>query len=755
MQDTSKTPPLLENLGAKGAKTYKRDLDIIGDVHGCFQELRLLLNKLGYRTDDDGLPAHPDGRTLVFVGDLTDRGPHSLSVLDLVEKLVSSDRAILISGNHDNKLSRWLNGNRVRIGHGLQSTIKEFLALSPEKYEESKVRFQKLIDNAPFWLLADPESETRGSRLTEETLVVAHAAWRPKVLRGSTAQAKGFCLYGPTTGQLVNGLPQRLNWKKHYSSKAPFCVVGHTPYYGPVVETHNTICLDTGCVFGGALTAFRWPSREVVQIPATEKWSPLTTGEDELPTEPMLVDHEVAKLESPDVRQVAQGESFDLRLDNLLQRFWDQTETILSLVDVDPQLSKREVEAGPLKGVRIANASAGLFTPSAEHQLFAKGLVYKGSEPVSIPYIKIYNYGERTDTRELANLLAEDGEVTLHFTEKLDGTMVQTFSTLNLDLGEPQVVVTTRGMLTSGPTKAADFDYIREATQVLQAQSPKALDPDRTAGLTLLWEFIHPGARIVTDYEDRKDLTLTGAVAYDAEKGGSPYYLAREDLVQLAERLECPVVSVWELEGTTMKERLDSLATTLGKTDREGAVLTFEGRGANGRVQVLHRVKAKGQEYLRLMRLIFFCSYTSTVEFLKAQPSLDTWDKFREYLKAQGKSRFPEEILGSYRLYFEAYQKYQQNLQEILAGAAEIGARWERQSPSPGFGTPEYRAWKKAFSAWVVPKVPAGAKGYVFSSQAGKLDAARLEWFFNGSRKEATEAAVQIRQALENTSENS
>ena len=76
-----------------------------------------------------------------------------------------------------------------------------------------------------------------------------------------------FALFGETTGETDEfGLPVRYNWAGGFRGKA-MVVYGHTPV--PEAEwLNNTICLDTGCVFGGKLTALRYPEKELVSIPA-------------------------------------------------------------------------------------------------------------------------------------------------------------------------------------------------------------------------------------------------------------------------------------------------------------------------------------------------------------------------------------------------------------------------------------------------------------------------------------------------------
>lgn len=96
-------------------------LDIIGDVHGCYDELVKLLKKLRYEQKNK-MWMHPAGRKLVFLGDITDRGPASLKVIELVHSLYKDGLAYYTPGNHCNKLYRYFLGNKVQVTHGLETT---------------------------------------------------------------------------------------------------------------------------------------------------------------------------------------------------------------------------------------------------------------------------------------------------------------------------------------------------------------------------------------------------------------------------------------------------------------------------------------------------------------------------------------------------------------------------------------------------------------------------------------------------------
>jgi protein phosphatase len=228
--------------------------DIIGDVHGCAAELESLLAALGY---DDG--RHPEGRTAVFVGDLVDRGPDSPGVLRRVMGMVESGTALCVPGNHENKLGRHLKGRKVQISHGLAETIEQ-LAREDERDPDFRPRVAAFVEGLVSHYVLD------GGRL-----VVCHAGLPEKYHGRASGRVRSHALYGDTTGETDEfGLPVRYPWAEDYRGKAAV-VYGHTPV--PAASwINNTICLDTGAVFGGRLTALRWPEREIVDVPARKVW---------------------------------------------------------------------------------------------------------------------------------------------------------------------------------------------------------------------------------------------------------------------------------------------------------------------------------------------------------------------------------------------------------------------------------------------------------------------------------------------------
>ncbi|MEO6457376.1 MAG: metallophosphoesterase [Chloroflexia bacterium] len=229
----------------------KGSFDIIGDVHGCHEELQDLLGNLGYMDEGDGVA----DRKLIFLGDLNDRGPASALTFKLVMSLVESGRAYYTPGNHCNKLLRYLQGKRVQLAHGLAGTVEE--VQHQERTEPGFIaRLRDFIDSAPPYLWLD-----------KGELVVAHAGIKKHMIGRYDEQVRAMCLYGDTTGEInPDGTPVRLDWAQHYNGSASI-VYGHTPMPGPH-WVNNTINIDQGCVFGGWLTALRWPEREIRQVQA-------------------------------------------------------------------------------------------------------------------------------------------------------------------------------------------------------------------------------------------------------------------------------------------------------------------------------------------------------------------------------------------------------------------------------------------------------------------------------------------------------
>jgi protein phosphatase len=294
--------------------------DIIGDVHGCFAELRELLAVLGYEIHEEEDPGserhfrvkHPAGRRAVFLGDLVDRGPDTPGVLRLVMSMVEGRAALCVAGNHDVKLVRKLGGKDVRITHGLAESLAQ-LARQPAEFVE---RARTFLDGLVGHYVLDCGR-----------LVVAHAGMKEEMQGRASAAAREFSLYGETTGETDEfGLPVRHDWARDYRGRA-LVVYGHTPVAEPE-WLNGTINIDSGCVFGGKLTALRYPESELVSVPAHRTWYE--------PVKPFLPETEAAPLSAQ-----------------------QQHDDVLDLADV---MGKRQVQTRLHHGVTIReeNAAAAL-----------------------------------------------------------------------------------------------------------------------------------------------------------------------------------------------------------------------------------------------------------------------------------------------------------------------------------------------------------------------------------------------------------
>ena len=229
--------------------------DVIGDIHGCCDELELLLAKLGY-AKQEGVYVHPEGRKAAFLGDFCDRGPRNADTLRLVMDMVKNGNAVAVPGNHDAKLLKYLRGKEIARTHGTERTIAEMEARDESFREEVSAFLDGLVSHLV---------------LDDGRLVIAHAGLKQEYIGRTSGKVRAFCLYGETTGETDTfGLPVRLDWAADYRGRATV-VYGHVPSR-EVRAQNNTVCVDTGCVFGGKLTAYRYPERELVEVPALRQY---------------------------------------------------------------------------------------------------------------------------------------------------------------------------------------------------------------------------------------------------------------------------------------------------------------------------------------------------------------------------------------------------------------------------------------------------------------------------------------------------
>jgi polynucleotide kinase-phosphatase len=241
-------------------KSEAGPFDIIGDIHGCYDELAALLTSLGYASSPstESIPSFipPAGRKAVFLGDFVDRGPNSPAVLRLAMQMVAAGHAFAVPGNHDIKLLRKLRGKDVQLTHGIVETLEQ-LAKEPPEFPQQLLKF---LDSLVSHYVLD-----------SGRLVVAHAGMKEEMQGRGSGAVRDFALFGETTGEVDEfGLPIRYNWAADYRGPATV-VYGHTPVPEPE-WLNRTINIDTGCVFGGKLTALRYPEKELVSVPAARTY---------------------------------------------------------------------------------------------------------------------------------------------------------------------------------------------------------------------------------------------------------------------------------------------------------------------------------------------------------------------------------------------------------------------------------------------------------------------------------------------------
>jgi hypothetical protein len=396
----------------------------------------------------------------------------------------------------------------------------------------------------------------------------------------------------------------------------------------------------------------------------------------------------------------------ELRLDRLLNDFRLREADILAAIDSDPLLLQRSN-----RELVLANASKKLFSPQEPHQLLAKGIIYQRNpyRLVSLPLVKIFNVGERNiTTADLSGLLAEP-EIRLRYLRKMDGTLIQVFR------HGRQIYFTTRGMIEgASPLGERDedelphFDYLGEARKLAQRLYPEVFSLPE--GLTLLFELIHPGARKITHYGDRVELVLLAA--FDRE---NYRYADYDEMSELAHRYRLTIVDFFSPLGEDLPSQVESLVQSLHGTDEEGSVLSFERPG-----QVVYRVKVKTPDYLQLMRMMAFCTYDRTVEWIDCH-AITSWQQLEEVLQSQGKAQVPEELLGTYRQYWERFVAYLSDLQRI--GQWAEAQRDAIDCIVGGSAGKDPATYRRLFAREAARRTH---PGLIFAALDGKLDVARM-----------------------------
>ncbi|HEY1187859.1 MAG TPA: RNA ligase family protein [Gemmata sp.] len=422
----------------------------------------------------------------------------------------------------------------------------------------------------------------------------------------------------------------------------------------------------------------------------------------------------------------------NLRLDHLLDDLRTNGAAVLKAIDTDPLLSKRQ--SGELV---LANASGALFTPQQQHQLFAKGIVYRRDpyELVSLPLVKIYNLGEKSvSVADLAGIAAEPGNARLHFLHKLDGTLIQRFQ------HNGRVYFTTRGMIEGGPcygsqdedapARAANFDFLGTARKVAEQKYPALTEAKpEFENVTLLFEFIHPETRVITNYGAREDLVLHAC--FDKREYR---YRTYTELKDLAHAHALAHVEEFAPAGHTLGEQIESLLASIAGTDQEGTVITIE----HGH-RVVYRVKVKGPDYLRVLKLVVTCTYDRTVEMCDRHPDWTGWGDLAAHLRSLGREQVPEEVLGFYREHYDAFAAYLADCARLRDWGLRVGAAVRAEAEAEA-GTGNDRLLRKCFAARAV-KMP--HKALLFAAFDGRLDVNTVREFAR-TPAEAREAAAEL-----------
>ena len=207
----------------------------IGDVHGCYEELKLLLKKTKYKEDKD---------RLIFLGDLINKGPYSNKVVEFVRK----GNHECIMGNHELGFLRSLEDPSY-----FKKGFKKF-------YDELGPMREDVIT----WMKALP------LYIEEDDFICIHGGLQPGVPleKQNPRVATRIRTWGGDEDELND--PDNPPWHELYKG-AKTVIYGHWAMQG-YHKTKNTICLDSGCVWGGSLTGLIWPERKAVHIPALEQY---------------------------------------------------------------------------------------------------------------------------------------------------------------------------------------------------------------------------------------------------------------------------------------------------------------------------------------------------------------------------------------------------------------------------------------------------------------------------------------------------
>jgi hypothetical protein len=343
--------------------------------------------------------------------------------------------------------------------------------------------------------------------------------------------------------------------------------------------------------------------------------------------------------------------------------------------------------------------------------------------------------GEReVSVADLAGIAAGDGNARLHFLHKLDGTLLQRFQ------HEGRVYFTTRGMIEGGPSygtydedapaRAANFDFLGTARRIAQTKYPALVEArPEFENVTLVFEFIHPETRVITNYGTREDLVLLAC--FDRAEYR---YRTFTELKALATAHALSHVDEFSPPGQTLGDQIESLLASIAGSDQEGTVITIE----HGH-RVVYRVKVKSPDYLRVLKLVVTCTYARVVEMIDSHPEWKGWPDMESHLRSLGREQVPEEVLGFYREHFDAFAAYIADCERLRAWASELAAR-VRVGAEAEAGVDNDRLLRKCFAARAV-KLP--HKALLFAAFDERLDVATVREFAR-TPDEAKEAVANL-----------
>lgn len=339
----------------------------------------------------------------------------------------------------------------------------------------------------------------------------------------------------------------------------------------------------------------------------------------------------------------------ELNLQILLDNLKNNQQEILDKIHNDPLLTKRQCPVNP--ELYVANASKQLFTPAVQHQLYAKGIIYSLIDGVyslvSMPLIKIYNFGEnQMIDKHISDLITKE-KCEMYFEPKHDGSLISRF------VYKDKVYFATRGMIETMPDDDSDSSmFFKWTRDIAKEKYPELLEPSKHVNLTINVELVGPGNQIVTRY-DEWDLKLISITRLGVDYG----YVGQFALSNLPS-LGC-VTSPLEFEGDSITEKIENLNRHFEGKDDEGCVIKFEKSG-----KVVGRVKAKTDTYRSLLKVMRSCNYESVIELIK-KSGANNWAKFEIYLMSLGNETVPEELMATFSMHYDEYAEHRERNKQI------------------------------------------------------------------------------------------